>query len=385
VFNVNALPVNEFILKVASRCNLDCDYCYEYRLGDESWRRQPAVMSLETAARAADRIGEHARAHALPRILIALHGGEPMLAGAERLDGIARILREKLEPIAPVDLAMQSNATLVDDDILRVLEAQRISVGVSIDGPREANDLHRLDHAGRSSFDATVRGIAALRDRKLLHGLLSVIDVRSDPLACFDFMASLGIEQVDFLLPHHNWTRPPFRPEGDGPPAYGEWYARIWRAWLGGRHAWMKIRYLEQIVRGLIGAPGLFEGLGLEPTQLLVLTTDGSLEGVDTLKSCGDEQQKLELSLFDVSIDAVMRHRRYLHRQQGATSLAPKCQQCPEVQICGGGYLPHRYAGGSSFAAPSVYCDDILHLISTIREDVLARSRRPLTEAEPRP
>ena len=44
----------------------------------------------------------------------------------------------------------------------------------------------------------------------------------------------------------------------------------------------MKIRYLEQIVRGLVGAPGLFEGMGLEPVQLLVVTTDGALEGVDT-------------------------------------------------------------------------------------------------------
>jgi uncharacterized protein len=383
---VNALPVNEFILKVASRCNLDCDYCYEYHLGDDSWRRQPAVMSIETASRAADRIAEHARTHALPRILISLHGGEPMLAGAERIDAIARVLRERLEPIAPVDLAMQSNATLVDDELLRVLETQRISVGVSIDGPREANDLHRLDHAGRSSFEATLRGIQALRSRRLLQGILSVIDVRTDPLACFDFLASVGVEHVDFLLPHHNWTRPPYRPDGDGPPAYGEWLARIWRAWLDGRHAWMKIRYLDQIVRGLVGAPGLFEGLGLEPTQLLVLTTDGALEGVDTLKSCGDEQQRLELSLFDVSIDAVLRHRRYLDRQRGALSLAPECQSCPELRICGGGYLPHRYAGDGAFAAPSVYCADILHLIRTMRGDVQARARRhsPADE-EPRP
>lgn len=367
------LPVNEFILKIASRCNLDCDYCYEYHLGDQSWRRQPALMSIEMAAHAAQRIFEHARAHRLPRVMVALHGGEPMLAGAARIDAIARLLRERIEVAAPVDLTMQTNATLVDDDILRVLTQQNIAVGVSIDGPRTVNDMHRLDHKGRSSFDATCRGIERLRAVGALSGLLAVIDLASNPIDCFDFLASFGVDKVDFLLPHHNWVRQPPRPDGST-TAYGEWYARIWRAWLDGRHPWMKIRYLEQIVRGLVGAPGLFEGMGLEPVQLLVVTTDGALEGVDTLKSCGDDQQQLDLSLLDVSIDAVLRHRRYVARQQGRTPLAAQCAICPELPICGGGYLPHRYKGGGSFDAPSVFCADILFLISTMRADISARA-----------
>ena len=65
---MSALPVNEFIVKIASRCNLNCDYCYEYNLGDSTWRSQPAVMSLETLGRAADRIVEHVRAHHLQRV-----------------------------------------------------------------------------------------------------------------------------------------------------------------------------------------------------------------------------------------------------------------------------------------------------------------------------
>lgn len=367
------LPVNEFILKVASRCNLDCDYCYEYRF-DDSWRAQPAVMSLETAAHAAERVAEHARAHRLERVMVALHGGEPMLAGPERIGRIARLLRERIEPAAALDLTMQSNATLVTDEMVEVLLRERIAVGVSIDGPAAVNDLHRLDHAGRSSFEATRRGLERLKESGALSGLLAVIDVRADPLECFDSLASFGVPRVDFLLPHHNWVRPPPRPGGD-PVAYGAWYARIWRAWIGGRHSWMQIRYLEQLLRGLVGAPGLVEGLGLDPVQLLVVATDGTLEGVDTLKSCGDAEQRLGLSLFDVPVDAVLRERRYLARQGGATSLCAQCQRCEALRVCGGGYLPHRYAGGGSFDAPSVYCADILHLVRTVHDDVRTRRK----------
>jgi len=373
---MSPLPANEFILKIVSRCNLDCDYCYEYNLGDNSWRRQPKFMSLDTAAKAVDRILEHRRAHGLSEtIMVSLHGGEPMLAGPARVDAIATLIRERLEPYGPVDLTMQSNATLVDSAMLAVLRNNRIAVGVSIDGPAGVNDRHRVDHAHRSSFDATYSGILALRDAGVLNGLLSVIDVESDPLEVFDFVATLAVPQVDFLLPHHNWTRPPARPGGD-PSAYGKWYAAIWGAWLDGRHSWMRIRYFEQIIRTLVGAEGLFEGLGLAAVQLLVVATDGSLEGVDTLKSCGDGQQKLHLSIIDSPIDAVLEKNAYTIRQAGADQLCDQCLACPYREVCGGGYFPHRYRGGGSFLAPSVYCDDIQHLIERIRGDIATRSRK---------
>src|ERR1043166_2879062 len=33
-------PFREFVLKVHSRCNLTCDYCYIYEMADQSWRAQ---------------------------------------------------------------------------------------------------------------------------------------------------------------------------------------------------------------------------------------------------------------------------------------------------------------------------------------------------------
>ena len=33
------------VLKVASLCNLNCTYCYVYNKGDESYKRQPKIMS----------------------------------------------------------------------------------------------------------------------------------------------------------------------------------------------------------------------------------------------------------------------------------------------------------------------------------------------------
>ena len=39
--------------------------------------------------------------------------------------------------------------------------------------------------------------------------MLAVIDVEADPLETFDILAGFGPPQIDFLLPHATWERPP--------------------------------------------------------------------------------------------------------------------------------------------------------------------------------
>jgi sulfatase maturation enzyme AslB (radical SAM superfamily) len=37
--------IKGLVLKVARRCNLNCEYCYMYNLGDETYKSQPKFMS----------------------------------------------------------------------------------------------------------------------------------------------------------------------------------------------------------------------------------------------------------------------------------------------------------------------------------------------------
>src|SRR5689334_23669131 len=83
------IPFRQFIMKIHSRCNLACSYCYVYEMADQAWRQLPGRMSRAVAAQAVRRIGEHARQHGLPSIDVILHGGEPLLAGPEWLTWLA--------------------------------------------------------------------------------------------------------------------------------------------------------------------------------------------------------------------------------------------------------------------------------------------------------
>ena len=69
--------IDTVLLKVASRCNLDCSYCYVYHMGDESWRSLPKRMSKETQALVVAELGSLMRAQSRP-FSVVLHGGEKL-------------------------------------------------------------------------------------------------------------------------------------------------------------------------------------------------------------------------------------------------------------------------------------------------------------------
>ncbi|MBZ9864235.1 FxsB family radical SAM/SPASM domain protein [Mesorhizobium sp. CA15] len=370
-------PLNEFIVKVSSRCNLNCDYCYEYNLGDETWKSQPKLMSEQTARALGRRIAEHAGRHALPSVFVSLHGGEVLLLGPKKLDAICRILNDEIAPVAEVQFSMQTNATLLDERFVEVIRRHHIAVSVSIDGARAVHDRHRIDHRGRGTFDRVVRGIELLRQYapEYFTGLLAVIDVANDPVGALDAVASHGVEFVDFLLPHHNWDSAPPRPNGD-PIAYGRWYWDLYKAWTSDRHPHIQVRFLANIVSQLAGGISIFEEMTLAPATLITVATDGGLEAVDSVKSTASGIQQIGLNVNTDSFDAALDDPLISIRQAGEAQLCSECRACVFKNECAGGYFPHRWGRGNHFNNPSVYCSDLFWLVSQIRDDLAARRRK---------
>src|SRR4051812_35302983 len=107
-------PISQYVLKVHGRCDLSCDHCYVYESVDQSWRDKPRAMSPHVLQSAARRIAEHAAAGDQSRVGVVLHGGDPLLLGAERMREALACLRSTIEPVARLDLIMQTNAVRLD-------------------------------------------------------------------------------------------------------------------------------------------------------------------------------------------------------------------------------------------------------------------------------
>jgi uncharacterized protein len=330
-------------------------------------------MEAETVTRLAARIIEHAQLHELSAVSVVLHGGEPLLAGHERLEILARILRADLSTIPSVDLRIHTNGVRLDEEFCEIFEQYDVKVGMSVDGHKAANDRHRRFSDGRSSYPFVERAVALLQQKKYQHiyaGLLCTIDLANDPIEVYEGLRKLEPPRVDFLLPHATWDEPPARDvrwSADTAPgtAYADWLISIFTRWnADGRP--MGVRVFDAIESLAAGGHSSTESLGLGASDLVVVETDGSFEQVDSLKVAYDGAAGTGLDIFNHTLDDVAAHPGIVARQQGLAGLCDTCQACPVVKICGGGLYPHRFRTGTGFLNPSVFCDDLKKLIGHV-------------------
>jgi uncharacterized protein len=362
-------PFREFVIKIHSRCNLACDYCYMYEMADQGWRRQPRRMARPTVDAVAERIAEHARANGLPKVQLILHGGEPLLAGVDHIRYVVHTMRSAAEPDVEVGFHVQTNGVLLDSVFLELFEELDITVGVSLDGDEEGHDLHRRRADGQGSYRAVRAGLEALtapRFRHLFGGLLSTIDLRNDPVTTYEALLPFEPPGIDFLLPHGNWDEPPPGRLPDGTTPYGDWLIAVFDRWYGAKVRETRIRLFSEIIRLMFGRPSHSESVGLSPVAVVVVETNGRIEQVDTLKSAFEGATGTTLHVARDSFNAALLLPSIAARQIGSRALAEECLACQVRRICGGGLYPHRYRSGSGFANPSVFCHDLLRLITHI-------------------
>ncbi|RKN56567.1 FxsB family radical SAM/SPASM domain protein [Streptomyces klenkii] len=379
-------PFRQFIVKVNSRCNLACRYCYMYFAADDGWRRQPRAASPAMLEQTARRIAEHAAQHRLPAVSLVLHGGEPLLSDPAELGAFVRRVRALLPEGCALHPALQTNGTLLTEERLRALAEHGIRVGLSLDGGTAAHNRLRVDHAGRPAWPGLLRAARLLgqeRHRGSWAGVLCVIDPATDPAEVYGSLLALSPPSVDFLLPHGNWTSPPpgLTPGSSATP-YGDWLCAVFDAWWHADRRRTRVRLFQECIALLLGLPAGTEALGLQPFTALVIETDGSIEQVDSLKSAYPGATLTGLDVFRNALDEALDHPGVAARQAGAEALAADCRACPVLHVCGGGHYAHRYRQGHGFRNRSVYCPDLQRLIHHVAA-ALRRARDPEAAATP--
>ena len=172
-------------------CNLRCKYCFEEPMqGDciQPINQQRDAFSafvdnyLDTFTRQLIEINiaqEKAETH------ITFHGGEPLLVGHH-------LLRKAFEIISrypKVIISIQTNGTLINEDVADLLAEYKVQVGVSLDGPAYMHDAYRRNIAGNPTHELVMQGISRLKARGNIPGALATVTDLSvkEPEAFYHF------------------------------------------------------------------------------------------------------------------------------------------------------------------------------------------------------
>ncbi|MEK7339484.1 MAG: XyeB family radical SAM/SPASM peptide maturase, partial [Verrucomicrobiota bacterium] len=202
---------------------------------------------------------------------------------------MCQYFREYLGPLTELTFALQTNATLIDEEWIELFSKHRVSVGISIDGPKVVNDRFRIDHKGLGTYNRTIAGLrklqTAVRDKKMKGvAALCVINPKNNALELYQHIVhELRIQQLDFLLPdytHHNFV-------DEDPEEYGRFLCDLLDAWITDDNPLIRVRILNSALSLLVGGKTHLKGFGPSSNEIEAITvsSNGDLSPDDSLRS----------------------------------------------------------------------------------------------------
>jgi uncharacterized protein len=107
------------------------------------------------------------------RLTIIWHGGEPLLWGIKNYEEIFAYMAKEFEGCQYKN-SMQTNLSLINEEIIDLFLKYNVHAGFSLDGPKEIHDSQRVNPKGEGTFDIIMEKAALCKKKKLRIGCIVV-------------------------------------------------------------------------------------------------------------------------------------------------------------------------------------------------------------------
>ncbi len=187
-----------FLIKPASSlCNMRCRYCFYYDVADHREVRSHGIMQEDTMQALIERaLGLDGEAD----ITFAFQGGEPTVAGIDYFRAFTSYV-DAHKQRQTIHYALQTNATLLDEEWVALFQQQQFLIGVSLDGYAALHDHLRKDAAYEGTFKRVMRSVELLKRAKVDFNILTVLSsyVSAHPQKLFSFYQKHDLKYIQFI------------------------------------------------------------------------------------------------------------------------------------------------------------------------------------------
>ncbi|MEE8400293.1 MAG: anaerobic sulfatase maturase [Desulfobacterales bacterium] len=322
-------------------CNLACQYCYY--LGKELL--YPGVTSYRMSDEILEAyIIQHIDAYPGKTIHFHWHGGEPTILGVDYFRRIVQYQQKCLPQGRRVANAIQTNGTLIDEKWCRFLAAEKFTVGLSLDGPRELHDTYRVTPGRKPTHTLAMRGYDLLRQHQIPCDILCVVNAGNveHPGRVYDFFKQIGAQYVGFLpLVQPDPTTKSRVSESSVPSdAYGTFLCTIFDAWKNSDIGKIIVQNIEEVAN---------TALGKEHALCIFRKTCGDVPVIEhsgDFFSCDhfvDSDHHLGNILDTPFIDLLESPEQNAFGKTKWDSLPQYCLDCEVLSMCHGGCPKDRF------------------------------------------
>jgi uncharacterized protein len=356
-------------VKLAEVCNLACKYCYFFEHDDHSFQGAPVYMSREVVSAAARFLADGARDLGIKTVEVALHGGEPLMIGKDRMREVCDVFADVLSQTTTPRIAVQTNGLLLDDEWIDLFAERGVGIGLSIDGTKADHDLSRIDKKGRGSYDRVIEALRLLQvaqeeGRIPSYGVLAVVAPTANGAETYRHCVdTLKIDNIDFLYPQLDYLTG----TAEGASHIDRFYLEVAEEWLKDNNPTIRIRTLEMIFRSLLTDDAAAWRLNYIADTLegLSIRSNGDVCADDSIPPLDKRFRDEKTSVFSGTLKEFYAQPVWTLLREGLLDFDRQCSECEWLGLCAGGPPENRF-DGETFSRSSIYCESYKSLFERI-------------------
>ncbi|NLF11570.1 MAG: anaerobic sulfatase maturase [Anaerolineaceae bacterium] len=320
-------------------CNLDCGYCY-YLAKEKLYPGSQFRMSDEVLA---EFTRQYIEAQEVPEVTFAWQGGEPALMGLDFFQRAVALQQQYRKPGMRIDNAFQTNAVLLDEAWCRFFKRHRFLVGVSLDGPQDLHDAHRVDKGGGPTFQRVMAGLALLKKHAVDYNVLVCVHAANagDPLRVYRFLRDeVGAQFMQFIpiveRERGGRSQKAIRVTGRSVTGrqYGDFLIAVFDEWVRHDVGRVFVQSFDVALAAWLGQPPSLCVFQETCGQAMAMEHNGDLYACDHFVEPAHRLGNIQ----DVPLVNMVRSARQRRFGEAKRKALPSvCQACPVRFACNGG------------------------------------------------
>lgn len=365
-------PFSLLIKPTSADCNLQCAYCFYLDRSslypEESVHRMTdEVLEKLIAGYMATKQGEY---------IFGWQGGEPTLMGLEFFEKVVFYQRKYAGPGAVISNGLQTNGTLITEELAKFLHDNHFLVGVSLDGPKELHDKYRVTKGLGGTHDQVWKGIRLLQKHQVEFNILTLVNSANVHHAreIYNYLKDHGFFYQQFIPCvelDENGKPLPFSITGE---EWGKFLIEVFDEWIQKDAYRVSIRSFDSLISLMMEGWTSVCHMGGNCCQYFVVEHNGDIYPCDFFV----EKERRLGNIASDSWEEMQTSPKYQAFGQLKNKWNEKCSKCPHLLYCSGDCLKHRIYNEASPETISWLCkgweDFFKHSITPLKE--LAREAK---------
>lgn len=346
-------PISLLIKPASSNCNLRCKYCFYHSVAENRTTQSYGIMRIDTL----ESVVRKALKFADKMCTFAFQGGEPTIVGINFFKKLIEFVKIYNNKNVVINFALQTNGILIDEEWAKFLAENNFLVGISLDGPKDIHNSHRIDDKNHGTFNKVMKAIELFKKFKVQYNILYVVTAQTARYSnkIYSFFKQNNFRYIQFIAcldplnekrGKHPYSLKPKDFENFLKQTFDRWYEDYMK------DDYVSVRYFDNLISLILGLRPEACNMNGRCQCQCVIEADGGVYPCDFYAI-----DKWQLgNIKDKDIEDILSCETAKAFIETSLTVEAECTECKWYFLCRGGCRRERDSFEEGNIALNYYC-----------------------------